>query len=117
MYYYSRKKFTLQLSVLIKLSNLSSFALQKGTINMTPATPNSVSSNIVFIFSKEIDKVIDISVVIITLIAFIDKSSIQSDCSISYYHIYWLLSACACISTGRKYVLNKDTCLTNIVCG
>ena len=56
----TRKKITLQLSVLIKLSNESSFALQKGTINMTLPTTNSVSSNIVFVFNKEIGKVIDI---------------------------------------------------------
>ena len=56
----TRKKFTLQLSVLIKRSNESSFALQRGTINMTLPTTNSVSSNIVFVFNKEINKVIDI---------------------------------------------------------
>ena len=56
----TRKKLTLQLSVLIKRSNESSFALQRRAINMTLPTTNSVSSNIVFIFNKEIGKVIDI---------------------------------------------------------
>ena len=33
------------------------------------------------------------------------------------YRICWLLSACTCISVGRKYTLKKDTCLTNSLCG